>query len=130
LPVFVAYNIPGRDCGSYSAGGAGGGDAYRTWIRDFAGGIGGRSAIVILEPDALAGMDCLNATARQERLTLMRDAVQALKQQKASVYIDAGNARWRSPEEMAARLKQAGIAQADGFALNVSNLQSTSTNIA
>mgnify|MGYP003299233009 CR=1 FL=1 len=24
IPVFVAYNIPGRDCGLYSAGGANG----------------------------------------------------------------------------------------------------------
>src|SRR3954465_7358867 len=50
LPVFVAYNIPGRDCGSYSAGGANGSDAYRKWIRDFANGLKGRQAIVILEP--------------------------------------------------------------------------------
>src|SRR5581483_9246622 len=48
LPVFVAYNIPNRDCGSYSAGGANGGDAYKRWIRDFAGGLRGRQAIVIL----------------------------------------------------------------------------------
>ena len=31
LPIFVAHNIPGRDCGQYSAGGANGGDAYRMW---------------------------------------------------------------------------------------------------
>src|SRR5437868_4115481 len=68
LPVFVAYNIPGRDCGSYSAGGANGSDAYRKWIHDFANGIRGRSAIVVLEPDALAGMDCLSAQGRQDRL--------------------------------------------------------------
>src|SRR5437868_14973898 len=68
LPVFVAYNIPGRDCGLYSAGGAHGSDAYRKWIHDFANGIRGRSAIVVLEPDALAGMDCLSAQGRQDRL--------------------------------------------------------------
>ena len=130
LPVFVAYNIPGRDCGSYSGGGAQGANAYRRWIRDLATGIGGRSAIVILEPDALAGMDCLNAAGRLERVTLIRDAVIALKEQRASVYIDAGNARWHSPEEMAPRLKQAGIAEASGFSLNVSNFQATSSNVA
>ena len=56
LPVFVAYNIPGRDCGQYSAGGANGADAYRKWIRAFANGIANRKAVVVLEPDALAGM--------------------------------------------------------------------------
>ena len=68
LPVFVAYNIPGRDCGSYSAGGAHGSDAYRKWIHDFSNGIRGRNAIVVLEPDALAGMDCLSAQGQQDRL--------------------------------------------------------------
>ncbi len=85
---------------------------------------------MILEPDALAGLDCLDASARQERVTLIREAVQTLKQQGASVYIDAGHARWQPPAEMANRLRQAGIATADGFALNVSNFQATSLNVA
>ena len=68
LPVFVAYNIPGRDCGQYSAGGANGGDAYRKWIRAFADGLHGRQSIVVLEPDALAGMDCLTAAGQEQRL--------------------------------------------------------------
>ena len=130
LPVFVAYNIPNRDCGSYSAGGANGGDAYRKWIRDFARGLNGRQSIVILEPDALAGMDCLNAEGRAARVALLRDAVTVLKAQRASVYIDAGNAKWKSPEQMAERLKAVDIADADGFSLNVSNYQSNSANIA
>ncbi len=130
LPVFVAYNIPARDCGSYSVGGSSTADAYRRWIQDFGLGIGRRSAIVILEPDALAGMDCLDAAGRQERVTLIREAVQRLKRQRASVYIDAGNAKWHPPAEMARRLQQAGIGDAAGFALNVSNVQATSLNIA
>ena len=130
LPVFVAYNIPGRDCGSYSAGGARGSEAYRKWIGDFAEGVGGRSAIVILEPDAIAGMDCLTPQARQDRLTLIRDAVQTLRAQRAAVYIDAGHASWHPAAEMARRLRDAGIADATGFALNVSNVQQTTRNIA
>lgn len=130
LPVFVAYNIPGRDCGSYSAGGAGGGAAYRKWIRSFAEGLRGRPALVVLEPDALPGMDCLNAGAKQERLALLADAVTTLKAQRASVYIDAGHARWKSAEEMASRLRQVNIAAADGFTLNVSNYIDNASNIA
>lgn len=130
LPVFVAYNIPNRDCGSYSAGGANGGDAYRKWIRDFARGLNGRPSIVVLEPDALAGMDCLNADGRAARVALLRDAVTVLKAQRASVYIDAGNAKWKSPEQMADRLKAADIAEADGFSLNVSNYIANDLNIA
>jgi endoglucanase len=130
LPVFVAYNIPYRDCGSYSAGGSATANAYRKWIKDFAAGVGGRNAIVILEPDALAGMDCLAAGGRQERVALIREAVQALRAQRAAVYLDAGHANWHSAAEMAKRLQQAGIAEANGFALNVSNFAPTQANIA
>src|SRR5436853_1958345 len=54
VPVLVAYNVPGRDCSQYSAGGAATGDAYRAWIDGFAAGLGNQKAVVILEPDGLA----------------------------------------------------------------------------
>lgn len=130
VPVFVAYNIPGRDCGSYSAGGAKGSDAYRRWIRSFAKGLRGRQAIVILEPDALPGMDCLSASGQQDRLSLLKEAVKVLKSQRAAVYIDAGHAKWKSAETMATRLRAADIASADGFSLNVSNYIDNAANIA
>ncbi len=130
LPVFVAYNIPHRDCGSYSAGGSRDADAYRNWIRNFAGGLRGRKAVVILEPDALAGIKCLNAAATQERYDLIREAIGVLKSRGAAVYVDAGNARWIPAAEMATRLTSAGIAQADGFSLNVSNFLGNTVNIA
>lgn len=130
LPVFVAYNIPHRDCGSYSAGGAGSGAAYRSWIRSFANGLGNRQAVVILEPDALAGNGCLDARAKAERYALIADAVRVLKAKRASVYVDAGHARWIPAPEMANRLTQAGIAEADGFSLNISNFLGNTVNIA
>src|SRR6202044_2384905 len=52
-PVLVAYDIPGRDCDQYSAGGALNEAAYEAWIAGLAQGIGNQKAIVILEPDAL-----------------------------------------------------------------------------
>ncbi|GAA3385221.1 glycoside hydrolase family 6 protein [Streptomyces racemochromogenes] len=53
LPILVAYNIPDRDiCAGHSGGGAGSRAAYESWIAAFAGGIGSRPAVVILEPDA------------------------------------------------------------------------------
>src|SRR5215208_3290690 len=33
--LLVAYHVPGRDCGSYSAGGSGSAAGYRAWIRGF-----------------------------------------------------------------------------------------------
>lgn len=74
-PVLVAYNIPKRDCGSYSSGGARSAEAYRSWMRSFAGGIKGRKTIVILEPDAMALTGCLSATEKKTRSALIRNAV-------------------------------------------------------
>lgn len=129
LPVFVAYNIPNRDCGQHSSGGASSAGAYRTWIRSFASGVRRRDAVVILEPDALAQLDCLSGAQKSERLALIREAVQVLGAQGASVYIDAGHARWHSAPEMASRLKQAGIEHARGFALNISNFHANPLNV-
>ncbi|MES2953738.1 MAG: glycoside hydrolase family 6 protein [Patescibacteria group bacterium] len=124
--VLIAYNIPGRDCGSYSAGGANGSNAYRTWIRSLAAGIGGGKAIVVLEPDATAGIDCLSTEGKAARNALLSDAIGVLKANaNTKVYLDGGNAHWIAADVMASRLTQAGIAKADGFSLNVSNFFTT-----
>src|SRR4051812_36081855 len=126
VPVLVAYDIPQRDCGSYSAGGIGSADAYRTWIRAFASGIGSRRAVVVVEPDALAGMDCLSAADRDLRLSLLRDAVSVLAARPGvSVYLDGGNAPWHTAADTPDRPRRAGVENAQGFALNISNFVST-----
>jgi endoglucanase len=124
VPVLVAYDIPQRDCGSYSAGGSSSADAYRTWIRAFAAGVGTRRAIVVVEPDAVAGLDCLSSTDRTTRLALLADAVRVLAANpNAAVYLDGGHDAWQPVSVMAGRLAQAGIADAQGFSLNVSNFR-------
>jgi endoglucanase len=129
LPVLVAYNIPERDCGGDSAGGASNASTYTTWMAQFAAGIGQRPAIVIVEPDALAAMDCLDSTDQQTRVGLIAAAVHTLKSEtNALVYIDAGNPDWQTAAVMAGRLESADISEADGFSLNVSNFYTTSSN--
>lgn len=131
LPVLVAYNIPFRDCGGFSSGGSASATAYRAWIREFAEGIGSRLAWVILEPDALASLDCLPAAGQAERLDLIKDAVSVLRAKPGvSVYIDAGNSGWQSVATMVSRLNAAGISQARGFSLNVSNFKWTADETA
>jgi endoglucanase len=130
VPVLVAYNIPYRDCGLHSRGGAGGGDEYRRWMIELARGLRNRPSVIILEPDGLAAADCLPARLRDERYVLLREAVDVLRKAGAAVYVDAGNANWKQPSDMASRLTGAGIGSADGFALNVSNFQSTGVNVA
>jgi endoglucanase len=130
-PVLVAYNIPHRDCGLHSSGGASDGRAYRAWIGQIARGIGSAPAIVILEPDALAGMGCLPRRLRAERSALIRQAVATLSAlPQTAVYIDAGNPGWMSPARIAKRLRAAGVARARGFSVNVSGFATTDRAIA
>lgn len=122
LPVFVAYNIPKRDCASYSGGGAVSKDAYITWCRTFAQSISTNEAIVILEPDALSRMDCLTSDEQTGRCDMLKEAVHIFKtESKAYIYIDAGHNNWIDVNTMARRLQNAGIDEAQGFSLNVSN---------
>jgi endoglucanase len=130
-PVLVAYNIPKRDCNSYSGGGAAGPDAYKAWIDALKAGIGNASVAVILEPDALGQLTCLTATDQQTRLALIRYAAQKLAAGgKVAVYIDAGHANWVAASVMADRLSKAGVVYARGFSLNVSNFGTTADQIA
>jgi len=122
VPTFVLYNIPHRDCGSYSAGGLSDGVVYNQWVSGIAESIGQRQAIVIVEPDAVAGWDCLTDAQRVDRAAMLEEAITLLKTTtKAYVYLDAGHARWKSADDMAKRLTEAGIAKADGFSVNISN---------
>jgi endoglucanase len=130
--LLVLYNIPHRDCGQYSQGGAADGNAYRTWIDGVAAGIGDRSATVILEPDAVLHLvdGCTKDEFHEERYDLLTGAIEKLKSLKnTKVYLDAGNAGWGHPDEIFEPLKWAGVAKADGFSVNVSNFYSTKDSI-
>jgi endoglucanase len=133
VPVLVAYDIPGRDCAQYSAGGALDESAYESWINGFASGIGGGKAVVILEPDALGNMpsDCNLSSSvypftDAERLAEIQYAISALEADpNVSVYLDGTHSAWQSVGTMTQRLLEGGVQQAQGFFLNVSNYQPT-----
>lgn len=127
VPVMIAYNIPYRDYGaSHSEGGLATKEAYQRWIRNVYAGIGDNAAVVVLEPDALPGVSSLPENLAEERLFLLNDAVRVMRQNpKIAVYIDAGHAAWVPAEEMAERLKKAGVEYASGFSLNTSNYRTT-----
>ncbi len=131
MPVLVAYAIPGRDCGGYSAGGTSSADAYREWIRAVAAGIGARPAVVILEPDAVA--DTLKGCAKgdNDRYDLLSDAVTVLRGLTGTyVYLDAGNPVWVPDiSALAGALRRSGVREADGLALNVANFVTIKDNL-
>ncbi|MCY0386729.1 glycoside hydrolase family 6 protein [Robbsia sp. Bb-Pol-6] len=133
VPMLVAYDIPDRDCGGASTGGATDADTYRHWIDAFARGVGAKPAIVIVEPDALAQAECRHSReAGEARLGLLHYALSSLRRNApgAKVYLDGGNAHWVPAAEMARRMEAAGIREARGFALNVSNFHPTGEGVA
>lgn len=136
VPVLVAYNIPGRDCGGFSAGGAQTTADYEAWIDAFAEGLGDRKAVVIVEPDGLGLLpsNCGGPNAGypftdEGRYTELNYAVDRLEQQpQAIVYLDGTHSSWLNVHDAATRLIQGGVQRAQGFFLNVSNFQHT-TNL-
>jgi endoglucanase len=122
-PVFTQYNIPDRDNGGGSAGGASNLETYAAGVEANAKAIGDAAAVVVIEPDALAeGKDP----------AIVKRAVEIYKQNcpNARIYIDAGHALWPSDvNEIADKLVAAGVKDADGFSLNVSNFQWTTDSL-
>jgi endoglucanase len=146
VPVLVAYNIPFRDCAQFSAGGATSPVEYKAWIDGFAAGIGSSQAVVLLEPDGLGIIPWYNpfanrdtwvtnpnyewcqpaeansSTAAAQRFEMLKYAVDTLKANPGtSVYLDGTHSGWLGAGDAADRLIQAGVGDADGFFLNVSN---------
>lgn len=116
-PVFVTYAIPDRDCGNYSAGGLSVED-YPAWNRTIASTLAGHRAVVIVEPDSL-GMLSRCPHLADTRLPLIAQAVADFAAAGVPAYLDGGNSHWVQPDEMADRLKAAGIDEARGFFTNV-----------
>ncbi|MFD7643547.1 glycoside hydrolase family 6 protein [Kitasatospora sp. NPDC059795] len=125
VPVAVAYNVPGRDCSQYSAGGAANSAEYAAWIDALARGIGDRTTVVVLEPDGLALSPAFcggTAAQQQDRLAEIGAAVDRLAQQRGTlVYLDGGHSGWQNVGTQARLLIDGGVGRAQGFFLNVSN---------
>ena len=136
VPVFVAYNVPGRDCGSYSAGGAQTTAAYEAWIDGIAAGIGNAKAAILVEPDGLGllpGSNCgvtPKDPADATRFAQLQYAVDALEAKpNTSVYLDATHPAWLNVGDITKRLISAGVNDAQGFFTNVSNFQYTVNDV-
>ena len=131
VPTLVAYDIPGRDCAQFSAGGALDEASYDAWIDSVAAGLGQRRAIVILEPDALglipSSCGLPSATfpfTDAQRYAELNHAVGALETDRhVRVYLDGTHSAWQSVGTISQRLLTAGVHQAQGVFVNVSNYQ-------
>jgi endoglucanase len=142
VPTIVVYDVPQRDCAQYSAGGAKDTADYEAFVDGVAAGIGGRKAIVILEPDGLGIIpwntdingtkewcqpaDVDPTTAVSDRYAQLNHAVDVLKADAGTkVYLDGTHDGWLGVGDISDRLIKAGVQKADGFFLNASNYEAT-----
>ena len=126
VPIFVIYNLPGRDCGSYSAGGAAGEGDYSAFIDRVVSGLGQHRAVVIVEPDALSETCMPPGTDALIRVAIARLDTDA----RAAIYVDAGNPGWQAPAAEAQGLAAVVGSARAGFAVNVSNFYPVSADLA
>lgn len=122
-PVFVTYNIPNRDCGGQSGGGARTDAEYLRWNALVANTLKGHRAVVLVEPDSLGHLSTCPEKATSREATL-RSAAQQFWAAGVPVYLDGGNSNWVKPAVMEGRLRAAGIDFARGFFTNVANYRS------
>ena len=126
IPVMVMYNLPDRDLGSHSKGGAINELRYLDFITQFANAIGDKSPIVVFEPDALPHSTLMEEADAQARYTLMRAGLDILtSRSNAIVYVDIGHSNWLDPESAAALIDTVSNDRVRGFSVNVSNYRST-----
>lgn len=137
VATLVLYDIPGRDCSQYSAGGATTDADYRRWVDGVAAGLAGQHrVVVVVEPDGLALLpsDCPGAYLGRDVAALTAGRIADIHyagrrilaaDPEALVYLDAGQSAWQAVGDMARRLDRAGVADFQGFSLNVANYQPT-----
>ena len=131
LPIFVIYNIPNRDVGQYSKGGAKTRDSYIDFIHRFARGIGEDSPIIIYEPDALPHSTLLSEEDREWRLELMKEALEILTNEcNGIVYVDVGHSNWLVPKDVDVLLSKVSNPKVRGFSINSCNYRTTEECIA
>jgi len=130
LPVLVLYNLPDRDIGQHSEGGATSIDHYFDFVNEFSLGINDKSPILIFEPDALPHSTLMSAPKAKERYNTMATALHIIsKNCNAFTYVDIGHSNWLSPDEAGKLINKVSNDNIRGFSVNVSNFRTTKESL-
>jgi endoglucanase len=131
VTMYQLYAIPDRDaCAPYSNGGFKTGADYLDWIRRIVASLEADAAFAV-EADAIAHTlqaGCMSPAQVTERLALIAETVKLLQASPRviGVYLDAGHSEWfPDPTVLVGPLSRAGVAEATGVAVNVSNFVAT-----
>jgi endoglucanase len=100
--------------------------AWHNWVEHLAQGIGDYRAVLFFEVDSLITVGCLSHHGLQVRLAELHDALSVLSQQpRLVIYLDAGAADALPATKAARLLREAGVAQIQGFFLNATHFDWT-----
>jgi endoglucanase len=132
VPMLATYRLVAKQC---QQGGVADDPssvaAYKHFVDGLAAGIGNFRAVLFLEMDSLITSPCLKPQALSVRLSELQYAVTTLERNPhLAVYLDGGAAdalHWRDAARL---LDQAGVHQAQGFFLNSTHFDWTTTEIA
>lgn len=116
------YAIPGRDCGLYSKGGLADAAAYRTWVDQISAMVGDMKAMIVVEPDAISY--CNNSRSLRAPLLAYVGSTFKANNPNAALYLHAGSGQLSQATALSA-LRDAGIENYRGFAMNVAGLGGT-----
>lgn len=103
---------------------------YDNFIKQVAAGIGNNHVVFLLELDSLITAPCLNQQQLAIRDAELKYALQVLEADPhVVVYLDGGAADAVSPARQADFLRNAGVSQAQGFFLNSTHFDWTSSTL-
>lgn len=104
---------------------------WQNWIEQLAQGIGNYHAIVFLELDSLVASPCLSPAQLAVRESELRYAITTLEADPhVLVYLDGGAADALPAFQQAQLLKDSGVAEAQGFFLNSTHFDWTTSELA
>jgi endoglucanase len=132
VPLLATYRLVARQC---QQGGIADSPsavaAYEQFIDGLASGIGNFRAVLFLEIDSLITSPCLKPQGLSVRLSELHYAISTLERDPhLVVYVDGGAADALPWQEAASLLSQAGVHEAQGFFLNSTHFDWTTTEIA
>jgi len=100
--------------------------SYKTWVNNFAAGIGNSRVALIVQPD-LPFAECAHSPVPLELVNYAARRFNALPH--TTVYVDGGARYFPSFNQAVSMLEQGGVRYVRGFSLNTSEYDTTSSEI-
>jgi endoglucanase len=132
VPMIATYRLVARQCAHGGAADTPAQQAaYRRFVDGLAYGIGNFRAVLFLEMDSLITSPCLRPNALSVRLAELHYAIVTLERDPhLVVYVDAGAADALTWSNAAQLLNREGVHQAQGFFLNSTHFDWTTSELA